>query len=603
VINTKRLGEILEMLREKGYLHSGQIQDVRNRGKDQTRHILLDKRAEMRRLLGRQRVNYRVSEIELIASFRFVTKDGQEVDEERITRAVAETLKLPFVNLDPLSLSYKLVTETFGGPFAERHLVVALDEKPEVLTLAMTDPWDRELLESIARFKNKDISPVMATKAEVLRVIVEFHGFRRSMRAAEQEFRSDLPDLGNLEQLYRMKGAAELDATDQPVVQAVWYLLNYAYEQRVSDIHIEPKREESFVRMRIDGILHRVHRLPKVVHAAMVSRVKMLSRMDIAERRRPQDGRFKTHFDGQEVELRVSTVPTAFGEKVVMRIFDPGIYVKNLTGLGLFKQEHLQLERFLDTKAGMVLVTGPTGSGKTTTLYSALHHINSPRINICTLEDPVEIVQEEFNQFPVQPKIGFSFANALRTVLRQDPDVVMLGEIRDPETAENAVQAALTGHLVLSTLHTNDSATAITRLLDLDVYPFLIASVLRGVVAQRLVRRICSNCAVDELLTEDQILSLRIGGARGRKLKVRRGRGCPKCRGTGYLGRTGVFEVMGITPRVARLITQSSPAAEIKKEALNDGMMTLREYAIKKMAMGETTFEEVIAMTDEVAIY
>jgi len=605
VINQKRLREILELLEAKGYLHSGQVADVLNRGRDQARHILLDKRAELRRLLGRQRVNYRVQEVELVASFRFhrADRDEEPVDEELITRAVAEAMQLPFVHLDPLSLNYKLVTESFGGPFAERHLVIALEDTPELLTLAVADPWDQELLDSIARFKNKAVSPVMATKTEILQVIVEFHGFRRSMRAAEEEFRSDLPDLGNLEQLYRMKGAAELDATDQPVVQAVWYLLNYAFDNRASDIHIEPKREESLVRMRIDGVLHRIHRLPKLVHPAMISRVKMLSRMDIAERRRPQDGRFKTHFQNQEVEMRVSTVPTAFGEKVVMRIFDPGVYVKNFENVGLYSRERLLTERVLSCKAGMVLVTGPTGSGKTTTLYTALHHVNSPRINICTLEDPIEIVQEEFNQFPVQPKIGFTFGNALRTVLRQDPDVVMVGEIRDPETAENAVQAALTGHLVLSTLHTNDAASAVTRLLDLKVYPFLIASVLQGIIAQRLVRRICPNCATDDVLTEEQILSLRIAGARGRKLKVRRGAGCIKCRGTGYRGRTGVFEVLPITPRIARLISERAPAVEIKKEALNDGMMTLREYAIKKMAMGETTFEEVLAMTDEVDVY
>ena len=605
MINEARLTEILDLLIARGVIHQGQKQDVLNRGREQARHILLDKRAELRRLLGRQRVNYRVHEIELVASFRFHRGDRPDelVDEEVVTRVVAEARQMPFVHLDPLALNYKLVTETFGGPFAERHMVIALEDTPELLTLAMADPWDQELLDSIARFKNKAISPVVATKSEILQVIVEFHGFRRSMRAAEEEFRSDLPDLGNLEQLYRMKGAAELDATDQPVVQAVWYLLNYAFENRASDIHIEPKREEALVRMRIDGVLHRIHRLPKLVHPAMVSRVKMLARMDIAERRRPQDGRFKTHHGGDEVEMRVSTMPTAFGEKVVMRIFDPGIYVKNVDSMGLFQRERMLLERMLSTKAGMVLVTGPTGSGKTTTLYTALHHINSPRINICTLEDPIEIVQEEFNQFPVQPKIGFTFATALRTVLRQDPDVVMLGEIRDPETAEHAVQAALTGHLVLSTLHTNDAASAVTRLLDLDIYPFLIASVLQGVIAQRLVRRICPNCAVDEILSEDQVLSLRIGGARGRKLGVKRGAGCIKCRGTGYRGRTGVFEVLPITPRIGKLIADRAPSVEIKKEALNDGMMTLREYAIKKMAMGETTYEEVLAMTDEVNVY
>ncbi len=600
-----RLDELVALLLERGLLHAGQVQDVRNRGRDRARHVLLDRRAELRRLLGRRRVAYEVGEIELVASFRFHRADRPDVllDEETVTRTVAEALGLPFVNLDPLSLDYRLVTESFGGPFAERHLVVAVEETPECLTLAVADPWDRELVESIGRFKGRRIHPVVATKSEILQIIVEFHGFRRSMRAAEAEFRSDLPDLGNLEQLYRLKGVPELDASDQPVVQAVWYLLNYALEQRASDVHVEPKREESLVRMRIDGVLHRVHRLPKPVHAAVVSRVKTLARLDIAERRLPQDGRFKTAFEGQDVEFRVSTVPTAFGEKVVMRIFDPGVYVQDLGGLGFFPGELLVVERLLAARSGMVLVTGPTGSGKTTTLYSALHHVHSPRINVCTLEDPIEIVHEEFNQIAIQPRIGFTFATALRNLLRQDPDVIMVGEIRDRETAENAVQAALTGHLVLSTLHTNDSASAVTRLLDLDVYPFLVASVLQGVVAQRLVRRICPHCAVDEVLTEEQILALRITGAGDRKLRVRRGAGCAKCRNTGYRGRTGVFEVLPITPRIAHLVAQRAPAAEIEKEALNDGMLTLRECAIRKMALGETTFDEVIAMTEEQALY
>ncbi|MBN1337068.1 MAG: type II/IV secretion system protein [Deltaproteobacteria bacterium] len=605
VTHLKRLEDLLALLQTRGLLQAGQAQDVRNRGRDQARHVLLDKRAELRRMLGRQRVTYAVSEIELVASFRFHRADRPEalLDEESITRAVAEALSLPFVTLDPLSLDYRLVTESFGGPFAERHLVVALEETDDGLTLAVADPWDRELLDSIERFKGKRVSPVVASKSEILQILVEFHGFRRSMQAAEAEFRSDLPDLGNLEQFYRLKGAHELDASDQPIVQAVWYLLNYALEQRASDIHVEPKREEAWVRMRIDGVLHRIHRLPKAVHAAVVSRIKMLGRLDIAERRLPQDGRFKTSFEGQEVEFRVSVVPTAFGEKVVLRVFDPGVYVRDLGGLGFLPSELLVVERLLAARSGMVLVTGPTGSGKTTTLYSALHHVQNPRINICTLEDPIEIVHEAFNQIAVQHRIGFTFANALKNLLRQDPDVIMVGEIRDPETAENAVQSALTGHLVLSTLHTNDAASGVTRLLDLGVYPFLVASVLQGLVAQRLVRRICPHCAVDEVLTEEQVLALRITGAKDRKLKVRRGVGCAKCRGTGYHGRTGVFEVLPVTPRIARLITERAPAAEIKKEALNDGMLTLRECAIRKMAMGETTFDEVISMTEEQVLY
>ena len=603
----KRLDWILDVLVTAGLVHAGQKRDVINRGREQSRHILLDKRAELRKLLGKQRVSYSVSEIELIASFRFrADKNLDEnglVSERLITKLVAHELNIPFVEIDPLKLDFKLVTEAFGGPFAERHLVIAVRDDPEMMTVAMANPWDKDVLQQLTHFKQKPSQPVMATKSQILQVIAEFHGFRRSMKAAAKEYNSNLPDLGNLEALYRVKGINEIDATDQPVVQAVWYLLNYAFEQRASDIHIEPKRDEALVRMRIDGVLHIVHRLPKVVHPAMVSRIKTLGRMDIAERRRPQDGRFKTVFQKTEVELRLSCVPTAFGEKMVIRIFDPGVLAQSLEDLGFFRRELVLFQRFLDSTAGLILVTGPTGSGKTTTLYSTLHHIAEPRLNICTIEDPIEAVHESFNQMAINTKIGFDFAQALRTVLRQDPDVVMVGEIRDKETAQYAVQAALTGHLVISTLHTNDAASSVTRMLDLGVYPFLLSSVLLGVVAQRLVRSICKFCGGDEILTEEQALALRIPGFEGRKLKVRKGTGCVRCRGTGYKGRTGVFEIMPITPRITNLINERSPSMVIKREALNDGMLTLREYAIKKLGHGLTTYEEVIAVTDESRTY
>ncbi len=598
------LADVLDMLVEAGHIHAGQKQDVLNRGKEQSRHLLLDRRAELRRLLGRQRVSYTISDIELIASFRFRKDEkGPICDEEVITEVVARHEGYTFIRIDPLKLNFKLVVEAFGGPFAEKHMVVAVDDKSDAMTVALCDPWNTDLLASLAQFKKKPIRPVMACKAEILKVIAEFHGFRRSMRLAEADLQSDLPDISNLESLYKAQGAGEMEATDQPIVQAVWYLLNYAFDNRASDIHIEPKRDDALVRMRIDGVLHSVHRMPRGVHPAVVSRVKLLCRLDIAERRRPQDGRFKATLGNTEVEMRVSTVPTVFGEKAVLRIFDPQVLKQPLGDLGFFETELNQYNEMIRATNGMVLITGPTGSGKTTTLYSTLNHIASPRVNICTLEDPIEMVNEAFNQMPMQPKIGFTFGSALKNVLRQDPDIIMIGEIRDPDTAENAVQAALTGHLVLSTVHTNDAATAIARLLDLGVFPFLVSGTLLGVVAQRLVRKICTSCAREELLTPEQIDLLAIRGAEGRRLKVKRGAGCPRCRGTGYRGRTGVFEVMRMTPRIQRLVQEKATAQEIKREAVNDGMLTLREYAIKKLAKGETTIDEVIAVTDETHLY
>ena len=605
MINQPRLSEFLDYLVEKDILRAGQRQDVLNRGHDRARHILLDKRAEMRRMMGRRRISYVVSEIELIASFRFPRHDKEDelVNEELITRIVAEKMGVPFTILDPLKLDYQMVTNAFGGPFAERHLVLAIDDSPQVMTLAMAEPWNTELLNSVMRVKGKQLTPVMATKSQILQIIAEFHGFRRSMRAAEVEFRSNQPDISNLEQLYALDNITTADPTDQPVVRAVWFLVHYALENRASDIHLEPKREESIVRMRIDGVLHRIHRLPRVVHPAMVSRMKTMGRLDIAERRRPQDGRFKAQHKNYEVEIRISTVPTAFGEKIVMRIFDPGILMQKIDNLGFFPRELALYRRMIESSSGLTLVVGPTGSGKTTTLYSSLHYVCSPRVNVITLEDPIEMVNDAFNQIAMQPRIGLTFGTALKSVLRQDPDIVMVGEIRDQETANNVIQSALTGHAVLSTLHTSDAAGAIGRLMDLGALPFLISSVLNGVIAQRLVRKVCSACAEDDLLTEEQARALRIPGARGRRLKVKRGRGCVKCRYTGYKGRTGIFEVMPVTPRIQRLINEKATSQDIKREALNDGMLTLREYGIKKIAKGLTTFEEILALTDEKPLY
>jgi general secretion pathway protein E len=376
------------------------------------------------------------------------------------------------------------------------------------------------------------------------------------------------------------------------------YLLRYAFDNRASDIHVEPKRATSMVRLRIDGVLHPVYTLPAQVHAPIVSRVKMLARIDISEKRRPQDGRIKTERDGREVELRVSTLPTAFGEKVVIRIFDPETLVQDIAQLGFEQDEKGAFESWIDRPHGLILVTGPTGSGKTTTLYSALKALAGPDVNVTTIEDPIEMVWDAFNQVQVQPKAGLDFAGALRHILRQDPDVIMVGEIRDAETAENAIQAALTGHLVLSTLHTNDALGAVARMRDLGVPSFLLAQSLLGVMAQRLLRRVCSHCAEETTLTPDELLALQAplpllpGGVR-----LLKGAGCVRCRGTGFVGRTGIFEIVTSGGELRDLISREAPYDVLVDAARRSGMRTLREAAVRKLAQGLTAFDEVVRMT------
>ncbi len=533
-----------------------------------------------------------VSPPEVIASFNFKT-DGKVLSEDVITEAIAEDVKIPYRKIDPLKLDMDVVTSNIPRPFAQRHLIVPIEERNGVVTLAVADPFNLEAVESLKRTRKMKLELVLSSKSDILKIVREFYGFRSSVVAAEKEISSAV-DLGNLEQYVKLKGTAEIEATDQHIVNAVEYLLHYAYDQRASDIHLEPKRDNSLVRFRIDGVLHNIHVIPKVVHPSVVSRIKMLSRMDIAEKRRPQDGRIKTEYHAREVELRISTLPTAFGEKVVMRIFDPDILCQELRDLGFYMREFELFNSYLKKSYGIILVTGPTGSGKTTTLYSAMKALASPEVNIVTIEDPIEMVMEEFNQVGVQPLIGLDFASSLRTILRQDPDIIMVGEIRDRETASNAVQSALTGHLVLSTLHTNDAPSSVTRLLDLGVPSFLISSTVLGIVAQRLVRRICSNCKRERLLRPEEMEYLRL---KSKQYKVTYGQGCTDCRGTGYKGRTGIFEIMDISEAVKGLLSEKTDAVTLFKAAKKEDMTTLRECAVKKMLEGVTTYEEVVSVT------
>ena len=521
---------------------------------------------------------------------------GGTIGEQEIAKAIADDAKLPHFRIDTLTLDADLIESKVSRPFARRHRMIPLSMVGGRLKVACANPYDMEGIDTLRRIAGREVDLVVASEPDILKAITEFYGLRHSVKRAERDLNSGI-DLGNLEQLVRMKSETEIESSDQHVVNAVEFMLQHAFENRASDIHIEPRRDQSLIRIRIDGVLHDIQVMPKIVHNAVVSRIKTMSRLDIAEKRRPQDGRVKTTRAGREVELRVSTLPVAFGEKLVMRIFDPDVLMQDLPGLGFYPEELQQFQDFITRPHGIILVTGPTGSGKTTTLYSALRTIASREINITTIEDPIEMVYEDFNQTAVQAKVGITFAAALRHILRQDPDVIMVGEIRDAETAQYAIQAALTGHLVFSTLHTNDAAASISRLIDLGVERFLISSTLIGTMAQRLLRRICPHCGVERHLSPDEVHTLRLTVPAGKRVKVKEGAGCHECRSTGYLGRTGIFEILGIDEAVKSLIVQGSDAPEIKREAQKNGMRTLRQSALRKLAEGTTSFEEVVRVT------
>ena len=543
-----------------------------------------------------------ISIIDVITFLNLKRADHSEkvLDEEIIYQALAREWNLPYKKIDPLKLDLNLVTTTIPHIFAMKHLILPIGVEDRCLIVATVNPFLGEVLEDVARVSHMRVKPVITSKSDIIRLIKEFFGFKRSISAAETQYTSTGIDIGNLEQYVRLgDGSSEPGTNVQHIVNAVDHILSYAFDQRASDIHIEPKRETSLVRMRIDGVLHTAYNLPKPVHAAMVSRIKTLARLDMSEKRKPQDGRIKTDKGGVEVEIRVSTIPVAFGEKLVMRIMDPDVLFQKLKFLGFSSRDMDHYQKFIDMPHGIVLVCGPTGSGKSTTLYSTLRQLSTPEVNVTTIEDPIEMIHEEFNQIGVQPAVGVTFASILRNILRQDPDIIMVGEMRDLETAENAVQAALTGHLVLSTLHTNDAPSAITRLLDLGIPPFLIESTLIGVLSQRLIRKICLHCKESFIMTRKELAMLGLDPGKEGQYKVYRGKGCIRCRGTGYTGRVGIFEVLPMTDRIRTLIKEQGRQEEIRNQALREGMIPLRKNAMNALLKGTTTYQEVLRVTWE----
>jgi general secretion pathway protein E len=541
---------------------------------------------------------FTITPVDIIVSLNLLDSRAGNgpVTEEAVMRELAGALGIPFKKIDPLELDLDIVTRTVSRAFAIKNLAVPVAVENGELLVAMVDPLNQEVLEDISNIQKLKVVPVLSTKSDIIKLIREFYGFKKSIVMAERELVTPLIDIGNLEQYAKLGTVSEIESTDKYIQNAVDHLFRSAFEQRASDIHLEPKREKGTVRLRIDGVLYTTHSMPLVVYHAVVSRVKSLSRLNIAEKRRPQDGRIKVKEQERDIEIRVSTVPVAFGEKVVMRILNPEILFQDLEKIGFTSGDFIHYRGFLEKSYGIILVTGPTGSGKTTTLYSSLKFLSSSEKNITTVEDPIEMVCEDYNQIAVQPAVEITFSSILRNILRQDPDIIMIGEIRDQETARNAIQAALTGHLVLSTLHTNDAASAITRLIDLGIEPFLISSTLLGVIAQRLVRTICPHCSETVPLARDEIAALGISlpEPHGGSMEIKHGRGCIKCRQTGYIGREGVFEVLRITDEIKKLINTKEPSDVIKKAGHAQGMKLLIENAAAKIIRGRTTYSEVL---------
>ena len=524
--------------------------------------------------------------------------DGKPLDIETMAQWLAGRANLDYLRIDPLKVDVGKVADSMSATYAERHKVLPVQVTPTEVVVATSEPFITDWVGEVERQAKRNVRLVVANPLDITKYTAEFFALAKSVRAAIKS--GGNAGGASFEQLVELnKTSKQLDANDQGVVQVVDWLWQYAFDQRASDIHLEPRREQGVIRFRIDGMLHLVYQLPMAVHNAMTARIKLLGRMDVVEKRRPQDGRIKTRNPrGDEIEMRLSTLPTAFGEKMVMRIFDPDSTAKDLDALGFADHDAKRWEQLVQRPHGIILVTGPTGSGKTTTLYSTLKRLATEAVNVSTVEDPIEMIEPSFNQTQVQPHLDFDFPEGLRALMRQDPDIIMVGEIRDLQTAEMAVQAALTGHLVFSTLHTNDAPSAVSRLMELGVPSYLINATLLGVLAQRLVRTLCSNCrekddaAPREALTELVKPWQLNGGYRPFKPV-----GCVDCRLTGFRGRLGLYELLTVTEGFKEKVSKEPNIDALRRQAVADGMRPLRLGGALKVAEGLTTIEEILAST------
>ena len=524
--------------------------------------------------------------------------DAKPLDLESLTQWLAGRAGLAYLRIDPLKVDVGKVADSMSAAYAERHKVLPVQVTPAEVVIATAEPFITDWIAEVERQARRSVRRVVANPTDIQRYTAEFFALAKSVKAAQKA--GGNAGATSFEQLVELgKSNKQLDANDQSVVQVVDWLWQFAFDQRASDIHLEPRREQGVIRFRIDGVLHPAYQMPMGVMNAMVARIKLLGRMDVVEKRRPLDGRIKTrNMRGDEVEMRLSTLPTAFGEKMVMRIFDPDTAVKDLDALGFAQHDAQRWESLVTRPHGIILVTGPTGSGKTTTLYSTLKRVATEAVNVSTIEDPIEMIEPSFNQTQVQPQLDFGFTEGLRALMRQDPDIIMVGEIRDLATAEMAVQAALTGHLVFSTLHTNDAPSAITRLMELGVPNYLINATMLGVLAQRLVRTLCPQCKQpDESVTREQLGEFvkpwKISGAVRANAPV----GCVDCRMTGYRGRMGLYELLAVSEPFKLLVNKEPNLGGLRRQAVSDGMRPLRLAGALRVAEGLTTIEEVLSAT------
>lgn len=570
------LGGVLHMLVQDGILHKLQAENLyKDRKLDSSNlHPLV--------VIGSQQ-------------WKSLKVPHQAITVEELSVWLALQAGLDYYHIDPLKLDFGAAAQIVSKGYAERLKIMPISAINGEAIIATTEPFSTDWIEDLERVLKMKVKLVVANPLEINRYLPEIYNLASSINAANQAKAGQVVGVQNFEQLVELGKDKNLDANEQHVVNIVDWLFKYAFEQRASDIHLEPRRNMGIMRFRIDGVLHQVYQLPPNIMNAITSRIKLLGRMDMVEKRRPQDGRIKTlSAEGLEIELRLSTMPTAFGEKLVMRIFAPEVSSRDFLALGFSSAQAEIWNVWTQAPNGIILVTGPTGSGKTTTLYATLRRLATPEVNVCTVEEPIEMVEPLFNQMQVQQNIGLSFASGIRTLMRQDPDIIMVGEIRDLETADMAIQAALTGHLVLSTLHTNDAPSAATRLLDLGIPPYLIHSTVLGIMAQRLVRTLCSSCKIPVEIEQTQWDALVGKWDIAKPTVIYKAVGCQNCRNTGFKGRSGIYEMLTMSPSLRKQITAETDLQQLTKLARQEGMQPLIINGAEKIAAGITTIEELL---------